>query len=238
MKVALCIFGQPRVINNPYTHQSHLDHIINKYNTDIFIHTWISGEEESLEYSDWVDKELRTVEQSNSTEIILEKYNPKKYIFEKPKKFQLSNTSRNLVQSCKPCPAGGNYWSLNNENNTLSHLYSLTKSIQLIDDKYDWVILSRYDNYITNLPDLNTLNSNNLFLSDQYSHFTDVLIFGGYEQIKTLACYDDIPNLCNDIKYFIPEEFKRSAFQTKYETEVRIPIGVSIARSNTLSKLQ
>ena len=57
-------------------------------------------------------------------------------------------------------------------------------------------------------------------------------------QILTLACYDNIPNLCNDIKYFTPEEFKRSAFQTKYETEVRIPIGVSIARSNTLSKLQ
>ena len=238
MKVALCFFGQPRVITNPYTSESHFHHIINKYDTDIYVHAWISGGGGEMEYSDWVNDESKTNEHPQSSEIILEKYNPKKYSFEPPRPFKLSSNSRKIVQACNPCPSGNSYWSLNNENNTLSHLYSLTKSIQLIEGEYDWVILSRFDNYITNLPNLNNLNPNNLFLSNGYSHFTDVLVFGGYKQIKTLACYDDIPNLCNDIKYFTPEEFKRSAFQTKYKTEVRTSIGVSIARSNTLSKLQ
>ena len=40
MKVALLFFGQPRFLENSLPFESHKDHIINKYDTDVFCHTW------------------------------------------------------------------------------------------------------------------------------------------------------------------------------------------------------
>ena len=236
MRVALCFFGQPRVIENPHTYQSHVDHIISKYDVDVYAHTWISGGERELEYSDWVSRNTRSAEHPNAANIIIDRYNPKKYIFEEPRVFSLDEVSRETIKSCGPCPAGAYYWSLNNENNTLSHLYSLSNSIKLLDgESYDWVVLSRYDNYIDHFPNLNELDSNSLYLSSQYNHFVDVMMFGGQEHVSRLNCFDQIPDLCTKIGYFTPEEFKRVSYN---QPESRIYIGVGIARTNTLEGLQ
>jgi hypothetical protein len=238
MRVALCFFGQPRVIENPFTYQSHIDHIISKYDVDVYAHAWISGGERSLEYSDWVKDDARSTEHPNAAQIILDRYKPKKYLFEEPKTFSLDEASRDIVKACGPCPAGAFYWSPNNENNTMSQLYSVSKTIQLLDgESYDWVILSRYDNFIDYFPNLNELQPN-LYLSNRYEHFVDVLMFGSQPHISTLNCFDNIPELCRKINYFTPEEFKRTAFQTHYQSEGRVPIGVGIARSNSLDKIQ
>lgn len=39
MKVALCFYGQPRWIENPYSWFSHKYWIIDRYKADIFAHT-------------------------------------------------------------------------------------------------------------------------------------------------------------------------------------------------------
>lgn len=238
MRVALCFFGQPRVIENPFTYQSHLDHIINKYDADVYTHTWISGGKNPLKYSDWVKADARSSEHPNAAQNILAKYKPKKYLFEEPKTFRLDEASRGIVKACSPCPNGSFYWSPNNENNTLSQLYSVSKTLQLLEgETYDWVVLSRYDNFIDFFPNLNELEPN-LYLTNQYMHFADVLMFGSQPHIRTLNCFEDIPELCRKIDYFTPEEFKRAAFQTHYQSEGRVAIGVGIARSNSLDKIQ
>jgi hypothetical protein len=232
MKVALCFFGQPRVINNPYTFDSHVQWIINKYDTDVFAHTWISGNATLFNYSDWVNSEYHDFEDVNTANIILNKYNPKKYKFEKPKQFQLNNDCRNKVQQLT-------YYSTNNEYNTLSHLYSMSTSIALIDDSYDWVILSRYDNYIKFMPDLSELNSNALYITNDYgNHFPDHMIFGGQRQLDTLNCFNLVPDLCNNVSMFIPEQFKQEAFNSLNESYHRINLKVGIARTLTLDNLQ
>jgi len=243
MKVALCLYGQPRHINNPYTWLSHKYHIIDKYKTDIFIHTWISGAKKEFEYSDWVNIEKRNaVESENASNLILKKYNPKKYIFEPPRFFSLDENSKITIKEKEKeylkIWNGDFNWSENNENNTLSQLYSLSKSVELIDAQYDWIILSRYDNYIYDFPNLYQLEKDNLYLDNKFIYnFSDVLIVGGQKQIETLNCFDKIPELCEKISYFTPEEFKRVAFQMKYK-EKRIRIGVAIARTDSLEKMQ
>jgi hypothetical protein len=232
MKVALCIFGQPRVINNPYTFQSHKNWIIDKYNADVFTHSWISGKETPFNYSDWVKSEFVDYEHKDTVNIILENYKPKKYKFELPITFSLPKKIREKVSHL-------NYYSSNNENNTLSHLYSLSNSINLIDSTYDWVIISRYDNYIKSFPELKDLNPNNLYITTDYgNHFPDHMIFGGQNQINTLNCYDNISELCSNISLFTPESFKRAAFYKSGGIESRVKLEVGIARTLTLDNLQ
>ena len=62
------------------------------------------------------------------------------------------------IEEKKKLYNGEFYYSLNNENNTLSQIYSVSKSISLLGDRYDCVILSRYDNFIYNFPNLNDLS--------------------------------------------------------------------------------
>jgi len=239
MNVALCMFGQPRVIRNDFTFNSHQEHIIKKYNPDIYCHSWISKEPKEFEYSDWVNPIRRSVEDSFASEIILEKYKPKHFLFEEPRIFSLEGKSRELAKNSGKCPLGVYYWSENNEHNLISQLYSISKVIKMSSQsKYDWVILSRYDNYIENIPSLYDLDSNNLYLSNHFPHFVDVLMMGGQEQMNTIDCYDDIDGLCSEINYFTPEEFKRASFNRKFEREVRVDISVGIARTNTLEGLQ
>jgi hypothetical protein len=63
-------------------------------------------------------------------------------------------------------------------------------------------------------------------------------MFGGQEQVNTLDCFDIIPELCSEINYFTPEEFKRAAFNRKFQSEKRTNIVVGIARTDTLEGLQ
>ena len=104
---------------------------------------------------------------------------------------------------------------------------------------YDWIIISRYDNYIKYFPDLNELNSDRLYITTDYgNHFPDHMIFGGQKQITSLNCYNSIPQLCDEINIFTPESFKRSAFYKLNEIENRVRLEVGLARTLTLNKLQ
>lgn len=258
MKVALCFFGQPRWLENPYVWLSHKYWIIDKYDTDIYIHTWINEDEKKFEYADQVRDELKTHEIKNSTKIILDKYKPIKYIFEKNKEFFFDDNTRKILIDKKvdyENKINGTFnYTLTNEKNHLSQLYSMSKSISLLENKkYDWVILSRFDNYIYDFPNLYILDSNNLYLNNNFYHiFSDVLIFGGQNQMETLNCFDILPELSKKIYYFTPEEYKRVAYQRLYGydppiigeynyeigQEKRVSIGVGVVRSNSLENLQ
>jgi hypothetical protein len=258
LKVALCIYGQPRFIENPHTWASHKYHIIDRYNADVFTHCWINKDNNIFEYADQVKEELKTNEIENSDQIILKKYKPKKYIFEQSKNFYLDDNTRELLLLKKKIyeeRVNGTFnYTLNNEKNHLSQFYSISKCINLLEnEKYDWIILSRYDNYIYDFPNLYMLDSNNLYIDNTYSYnFADVLIFGGQSQMKTLDCFDILPELTKKIYYFTPEEYKRVAYQRLYGydppiigeynyeigQEKRVRIGVGVVRSNSLENLQ
>jgi hypothetical protein len=99
MKVALCMFWQPRVINNPYTFQSHEEWIIKKYDTDVFTHSWVSGKDIIFNYSVLVNlEEYVDYEDKNTIDIILKKYQPKNFKFDQPRSFTFDDISRNKVK--------------------------------------------------------------------------------------------------------------------------------------------
>jgi hypothetical protein len=247
MKVALCFFGQPRFLNNPYSYISHKIWILDKYETDIYIHSWINKDNKECEYSDWVinRQKLQNIKYETFTEYngiendIIKKYKPKKYIFEKSKdlKFSVYDWEKLKEKEKKYYEIwnGDFHLSKNNEKNILSQLYSIDKVLNLLDTDYDWVILSRFDNYIINLENLYNLNNNYLYIKDYHpNNFNDVLMFGGMKFVEPFKLYDKVSELVDDIEVFTPEQFKKVSFYKKYEKEKlkRYQFQVSIIRSN------
>ena len=53
LKVALLFSGQPRYLDNPYPRSSHKKHIIDRYDTDVFCHTWWDKENECYPVGSW-----------------------------------------------------------------------------------------------------------------------------------------------------------------------------------------
>lgn len=236
MKVALCFFGQPRLLDNPHTYNSHLEHIINKYQTDVYVHNWIYQEGVQFSYSDWaLDKMQEDWKQTQPDELeskIQKMYSPVASRFEATRTFKLSDQSREVVKNLP-------FYSINNENNTLSQLYSISECIKLVQgDDYDFIILSRYDNFIYNLPNLAELNTDGFYITEMYAHFADVLLMGGVKQVRSLICFDRVEDLCSKLTMFIPEEFKKIALHENQFTETRVGIDVGIARTLTIDHIQ
>ena len=53
MKVALLFYGQPRYVDNEEVYNSYKSNILDKYDTDVFCHTWWSETEKEYDYSSW-----------------------------------------------------------------------------------------------------------------------------------------------------------------------------------------
>jgi hypothetical protein len=236
MRVALCFFGQPRLLENPYTYNSHLKHIIDKYPTDVYVHNWIGSENTPFTYSDWaldkMQEDWKQVQSQNVKGKVEEMYSPIAAKFDTARTFRLSNESREIVKTLP-------FYSTNNENNTLSQLYSISECLKLVKCiDYDFIILSRYDNYIYSLPDLTELSTDNFYVTNRYQHFADVLFIGGVDAVRSLICFDKIEQMCNKIPMFIPEEFKRIALYENQYKETRVGIDVGIARTLTTDHIQ
>lgn len=85
MKVAVCFSGQPRFVEKTY--ESIKKNLIDGYDVDVFVHTWI--DKNGYQFRDdgsllWKSETQPT----NIDNIILDLYNPKKFLFETPKVFQ------------------------------------------------------------------------------------------------------------------------------------------------------
>jgi hypothetical protein len=81
MKIALCLSGQPRVVDIGFQKLS--QSILQHNDVDVFIHTWF--EPENLNINSVIPgKELRTIE-SNTIDKLVNYYGPKKILVEKPK---------------------------------------------------------------------------------------------------------------------------------------------------------
>jgi len=231
MKVALCLYGQPRNVESPLIEKGFGNCILDKYNPDVFAHAWISGENKDFAISDWSSSCPNVTENLRSEELIKSKFSPKNFIQEQPRTFSLEDESRKKVSGLK-------YYSQNNESNVISQLYSISKSLRMIDSHYDWVFLCRYDIYIKELPSLDELDPSNLYVTDFYDHFSDNIMIGGKEAMMTQDLFDSINPLCSEINRFTPEEFKRVSYLKRNPTESRAKIRYGILRGLTLDSLQ
>lgn len=160
MRVALCLSGQTRTYEKCF--DSQYNHIIKKYNCDVFIHTWTYNglypkTPDNLHYCkeyniNNYDKYLNNNYLIDSKIISL--YNPKKILIEYPdKNFFISHSPSNNVKFF----------------NAIMMYYSIYQSNQLKiqyendrDFKYDIVIRCRFDLFFENF---DIILDNNLYLA-------------------------------------------------------------------------
>lgn len=126
MKIAICISGQPRNFKQSYI--SLKKYFLDKYNCDVYFHTWKTPTFESTNFGGG-NHQYSLTEQDYRD--LIDLYQPKNYILEQPIVFDASGYK---------CPI----WR-QPLNNTLSMFYSIYESFQLIEGEYDYVIRTRFD---------------------------------------------------------------------------------------------
>jgi hypothetical protein len=124
MKVALVISGLARKVEEGYT--QYFKNIIDNYDTDVYLHYW-----EDTNYDEYKK--------------VLDVYSPKKYIALKPfsfEKYQIGISVANGMDSTsRPMPEYG----IKGCFNSLPIFYGWQSAFNLIEEKYDCIIRSRYD---------------------------------------------------------------------------------------------
>ena len=188
MKVAIAISGLPRKVEEGYN--QFWKQIIEKYNTDVYLHFW-----EDEEY-----------------EKILSLYSPKKYISEKPFSFadyvNGLEADESLSRPTKPYDVAGNFRGF-------PMFHGWQKVCELIEGDYDYVIRGRYDlgGYCT----LENVDPNKINVSAWHwgsSEICDDNLYVSNSDLYRKIHYDAFDNLIEDaVKlgriYFQEKNFTR-----------------------------
>lgn len=216
MKVALLFFGQPRFLENKKTFQTHFDHILNKYDTDVFCHTWWSPGQNSYDTSSWSHIDNCSSDK-NSINKIVEMYNPKVTLFQESLIFNISEESA-FMQAVKK-----HDWSFKNRNNIFSHLYSFRKVgqlfeefVQTTDKQYDFIVVSRLDAEIIRFPNLKVLDPNGFYLPSHHDKFPDNLFVFSPKYIKFLDVLSNIEELAPNVWEPSAEAFKWENYKKNF----------------------
>jgi hypothetical protein len=208
MKVALCISGQPRLVKTGFL--AHQKFILNKYDTDVFIHTWYD------ENTDVIN-ECGGVYEVNENIIkeITDLYKPVKYIIEKQK--------TDLIQVTHPFPGPPIFPQV-------SMFYSMMKSNDLKTEyekennfEYDVVIRSRFDSGLLKDIDLTIVNPNIIIGIDAIDSILlcDWLFYGNSKTMdKVVDVYNNIPELNKITKIFCGENVLWANIE-KHSVEVK-----------------
>jgi len=148
MKVALCLYGQPRFYNSA-SYECLKKEIRDKYDTDIFIHTWFK-KDFKFTCAPW-SYLGEVVMPDNTVSDIIELYKPKKIVVDEPGSIDFSEYDQPITGDPK-----NDYLT----KNMPQMFYSIYKSHSLMKEyaeenniKYDFVIKARLDTVVYNLPD-------------------------------------------------------------------------------------
>jgi hypothetical protein len=126
MKIAICISGQPRNFKQSY--KSLKTYFLDKYDCDIYFHTWKVPNFESTNFG--FGNHQYNLNEGDFLNLI-NLYQPQQFLLENPIIFDASGYQ---------CPI----WR-QPLNNTLSMFYSIYKSFQLIEGDYDYILRTRFD---------------------------------------------------------------------------------------------
>jgi hypothetical protein len=176
MKVALVLYGQPRFLDNPHTASSHKRFILDRYETDVFCHTWWAND--VREYDATYVAGGAVAPDPGAISKIEDAYLPKRLAFEPPRAFAFPDRARQALAS-KFEHRGR--WTPKIENNLASHFYSLETAAGLIDrpSDYDFIVVTRLDVPLSAFPKLWGLSRRRFYVSDAHRRFPDfVFLFG------------------------------------------------------------
>ena len=179
MKIAICLYGQPRDYKNGYNCISNLIKVNNQNIYDIFFHCWIN-DNIKYECSPWrkIDEKILFIENKTVVENdILELYKPISYLFDKP----LDKNSDVLLMEIEYIKKSIAYLNSNNIKknniyNILSQIYSRSKVKDLFEKyiistktNYDMVISTRFDGFkFPKNININKYKKNKIYISSMH----------------------------------------------------------------------
>jgi len=185
MKVALILHGQPRFIDNVFVQASWKEHLFNKYDIDVFGHTWWAPGVEKFECANWSQVKDDTLDE-NAINKIKAKLSPKILSVDPPTNFYKDPKWVSWEQSIVNCEKWPQ-WMRQNLHNGVSAFYSIEKIVTLFQEysrinkiEYDMCIITRYDMIINNFPDLTSLEKNKLFVHNGHETDTNETYFRDY----------------------------------------------------------
>lgn len=207
MRTALCIYGQPRFLNNQNV-KNRLDQFLyNQSDVDVYIHTWnvdICVGSEWNPNNSMVDDMYKKI---NDT------YKPKRFLIDLPM------TSYNIDSETYEKLKYKSYYTERNLISLASHLYSFQTSLSLIEDEYDFVFVTRFDNLIKKFPDLQTLKPKHIYYTDHYNgHFSDASFIISWDIINEIKPYTNLRTRLMNCDVMTSENVKRLEF-SKYVIE-------------------
>jgi hypothetical protein len=222
MNIALLFFGQLRWMDNPYTHTSYHEHIINKYNTDVFGSFWKPEKGAALSETNHVDKAAPTPNDVLGPEKIQKQYKFTDIEFREPiDKFDFTETLKQKAQNhnwpdmWKGFDGTENNWfsKPNVFHILLSHMNAiqgagrfLENYIEKTEKEYDLIFLARPDICVWGFPDLGTLPKNNFYLSSHHNKFPDLGFIFPPKYLKTFSnVYDNTVNITDEELYSLWE---------------------------------
>lgn len=228
MKVALMLYGQPRFADRHSVFQSHMDYIINKYDTDVFAHMWLANKIEDYgPTSTWALTHKADYKiPEDASNIIRKRYNPVRMVIDRPQFYRVNDdVNKILIKRF----IDNQYFSGNNMSNIISQCVSIDRVLQLVEDyidygnhntnfiKYDYFILARYDATLVNFPDLHSLDPTKFYVPNG-GHFNDLVNISGQFWYYDYTYKDlgwNIKNIdknSENIELPIPELYKHQSF--------------------------
>ena len=217
MRVALLFFGQPRYLDDERPYLQYRKWILDRYDTDVYVHTWFDKTLQSYDVSSWTNIGSCPV-LPDSIERIESLYSPKVLVHEPPQTFQFDEHVSDYID--KKFTDKTDRWTLKNYSNLLSQLKSIQSVARLYQDTHDMIVLSRFDCIIDIFPsNLSNLNKDKLYVSDIHNHFPDIINCLGSKHLDWIRnVYDDTSFVYKNVMEPSPEAFKAMSFLSRFNS--------------------
>lgn len=196
MKIALCLSGQPRYLDQGY--KALFDNVLSKHDVDVFSHIWF---DEQL-----VDQDIKFCIQYNraqkwekdSDKKIVELYKPKKWVFETPKQFPVEAfKDANFEQlSSDPSRVLSMFYSIK-QANKLKKKYEQENNFV-----YDLVIRARTDLVINNNLDFKNIDSNKVYCYHVHVSHENLLLCNDQFAVSSSKNMDVYSSLFDKLEYY------------------------------------
>lgn len=189
MKIAVCLSGQLRFFEKSFPLLK--VNLIDRYKTDVFLHTWYSSSYENKEFEKSHTEVSQGTYNVGNIEKCLIQYKPISFLIEEPKTFF------NFVYGTRENNACSMFYSINACNN-LKIMHE-----RLCGSLYDWVIRLRFDWALSNFIDLHLLDQNTIYVPDYNStssnienkHMCDQFAIGSSNNMNVYSeTFNTIPN--------------------------------------------
>lgn len=170
MKIAVCLSGLPRFFK--IGHRFHTKYLFEKYQPDIFIHTWYNENED--EHAEVIDL-----------------YKPKKYLIQKDKQIVLSREYSKGTSERYPAYNVFSLFKSIMESNNLKFEYENENNIT-----YDWVFRLRFDYALNRDFDLENMDNEKYHFSQELEERGMVADQFAFSNSRNMDMYSYVyPNL-------------------------------------------